>query len=549
MALLKTLKDLWYSILNSCVTIEPIREQLGDSKKVALAIIFLTNMLDNLLLTSVVPIIPAFLLTLDKEDFYSTASNSTSSHRPLLSPHEKQVLLTMNDESFKSHKSHAMWANITGAGPNWTSSHHHGRFPLSAAAFSENGRVGWLLSSKAIVQLFANCLVGPLCNKFGYTIFLFSGTVILLMSSIVFAIAESYVPLFIARAIQGLGSAAAVISGMSIVANRFPEDKSRSRAMGIALGGAALGILIGYPFGGIIYSFIGKTVVFLVLGGFIFIDLGLQWFVFGLNVHIETYSKVTPVYVLLRDKHILIATGVICLTTMSMSVLEPTVPLWAMSFMKVKNWELGFNLIREWEMGEKNHVQTIDQTARQRLIFLPDSIGYFIGTNCFGEVSQRIGRWYCCVFCILLIALCQICLPFATSIPQLILPHFGLGLGLGITDAAIMPLLALLVDVKNESFYGCVYAVAQLAVCLAYSVGPFAAGMIIKEVGFPWLMRGMAILNILFSPLCFILSKAPISLDEDKPLTKSDIDNKYYTQEKEIDEACFKYGHLIEDDD
>uniref|UniRef100_A0A2C9LTZ6 Major facilitator superfamily (MFS) profile domain-containing protein n=1 Tax=Biomphalaria glabrata TaxID=6526 RepID=A0A2C9LTZ6_BIOGL len=344
------------------------------------------------------------------------------------------------------------------------------------------------------------------------------------MSSIVFAIAESYVPLFIARAIQGLGSAAAVISGMSIVANRFPEDKSRSRAMGIALGGAALGILIGYPFGGIIYSFIGKTVVFLVLGGLIFIDLGLQWFVFGLNVHIETYSKVTPVYVLLRDKHILIATGVICLTTMSMSVLEPTVPLWAMSFMKVKNWELG-------------------------LIFLPDSIGYFIGTNCFGEVSQRIGRWYCCVFCILLIALCQICLPFATSIPQLILPHFGLGLGLGITDAAIMPLLALLVDVKNESFYGCVYAVAQLAVCLAYSVGPFAAGMIIKEVGFPWLMRGMAILNILFSPLCFILSKAPISLDEDKPLTKSDIDNKYYTQEKEIDEACFKYGHLIEDDD
>lgn len=41
----------------------------------------------------------------------------------------------------------------------------------------------------------------------------------------------------------------------------------------------------------------------------------------------------------------------------------------------------------------------------------------------------------------------------------------------GITDAAVMPLLALLVDRRHDSFYGCVYAIVQLAVCLAYSVG------------------------------------------------------------------------------
>ena len=41
----------------------------------------------------------------------------------------------------------------------------------------------------------------------------------------------------------------------------------------------------------------------------------------------------------------------------------------------------------------------------------------------------------------------------------------------GITDAAIMPLLALLVDTRHDSFYGCVYAIVQLAVCLAYAVG------------------------------------------------------------------------------
>lgn len=28
------------------------------------------------------------------------------------------------------------------------------------------------------------------------------------------------------------------------------------------------------------------------------------------------------------------------------------------------------------------------------LVFLPDSIGYFIGTNFFGAVAKEIGRWF-----------------------------------------------------------------------------------------------------------------------------------------------------------
>lgn len=35
--------------------------------------------------------------------------------------------------------------------------------------------------------------------------------------------------------------------------------------MGIALGGLALGVLIGPPFGGLMYEFVGKTAPFLML--------------------------------------------------------------------------------------------------------------------------------------------------------------------------------------------------------------------------------------------------------------------------------------------
>lgn len=57
------------------------------------------------------------------------------------------------------------------------------------------------------------------------------------------------------------------------------------------------------------------------------------------------------------------------------------------------------------------------------------------------------------------------------------LPHFGLGLGIGVLDASLVPLLAAVVDGKFDEFtssdsqYGVIYAIQQTAVSLAYSIG------------------------------------------------------------------------------
>ena len=45
---------------------------------------------------------------------------------------------------------------------------------------------------------------------------------------------------------------------------------------------------------------------------------------------------------------------------------------------------------------------------------------------------------------------------------HLVLPHFGLGLGIGVVDSALMPLLAFLVDERKSGAYGAVYAIAQV---------------------------------------------------------------------------------------
>lgn len=111
---------------------------------------------------------------------------------------------------------------------------------------------------------------------------------------------------------------------------------------------------------------------------------------------------------------------------------------------------------------------------------------------------------------------------------QLVIPHFLLGLGIGAVDAALVPLLAALVDSRQSTHYVSVYAMQQMAVSLAYSLGPpafhllsrgmetlelmfsFTAGPVIggemvRAIGFPWLMRVVGVINVLYSPAVIIL--------------------------------------------
>lgn len=69
----------------------------------------------------------------------------------------------------------------------------------------------------------------------------------------------------------------------------------------------------------------------------------------------------------------------------------------------------------------------------------------------------------------LVVGVSAILIPLANTVSQLIIPHLGLGLGIGIVDAALVPLLASLVEPNDN--YGPVYSIQQVAVSLAYSLG------------------------------------------------------------------------------
>ncbi|XP_061195949.1 synaptic vesicular amine transporter-like [Saccostrea echinata] len=426
-------------------------EKLFVSKTTLLIIIFCTNTLDNILLTSVVPIIPEVLMSSDRNEESTTVGNDSISLGTL--SHHMNVSLSFTKQLLQE----------------------------SYKALDENSQVGLLLSSKALVQIAANPCVGYLSERYGYIILLAVGTFLLFISSLVYACAGKFSSFLAGRLVHGIASSFSSIAGMSMLAELYQSDYERSKVMGVAMGGVALGVVVGYPFGGFLYSLCGQSSPFLILSLFIIIDFGLQGCIIKRSYWMPVSSKAANSIVeLLKDPLILITSGIIMLTTMAMSTLEPTIPIWILDTMKAQNWQLG-------------------------LVFLPDSIGYLIGTNAFGVVARKVGRWICSMFCMILVGFCLICIPFSTSVSQLILPHFGIGLGLGIVDAALMPQLALLVDMRHVTSYGTVYAIAQLAVCLAYGLGPLFGGEMVKLLGFSSLMWSLGCLLIVTSPCCFVL--------------------------------------------
>uniref|UniRef100_A0A7N6AAZ5 Major facilitator superfamily (MFS) profile domain-containing protein n=1 Tax=Anabas testudineus TaxID=64144 RepID=A0A7N6AAZ5_ANATE len=337
----------------------------------------------------------------------------------------------------------------------------------------ENVRVGLLFASKALVQLLVNPFVGPLTNRIGYHIPMFAGFIIMFVSTIMFAFSGTYALLFFARSLQGIGSSFSSVAGLGMLASVYTDDEERGIAMGIALGGLAMGVLIGAPFGSVMYEFVGKSAPFLILAFLAVFDGALQ-------LCILQPSKISPGVSSLNLFFTFVSAGSLCFANMGVAILEPTLPIWMMQTMCSPKWQLG-------------------------MAFLPASISYLIGTNLFGVLANKMGRWLCSMLGMFIVGISLLCVPFATSIYGLIGPNGGLGFAIGMVDSSMMAIMGYLVDIRHASVYGSVYAIADVALCMGFAIGPSTGGALVQAVGFPSLMVFIGVINILYAPLCFLL--------------------------------------------
>lgn len=459
------------------------RTQLGayfhnarESRKLVLVIVAIALLLDNMLLTCVVPIIPEYLYEIrhQHDNLTTVAMGQSTTPYPMSE---------WSEDPDYSREPHMEVSTVKTTTLSADQKKHK-------ELIEENMEVGMMFASKAFVQLLANPFVGPLTNKIGYSIPMFCGFIIMFFSTVIFAFGRSYTVLFLARALQGIGSSCSSVSGMGMLAERYPEDKERGNAMGLALGGLALGVVIGPPFGGFMYQFVGKTAPFLVLAFLALADGCLQLLI--LQPEVKKNDEPAPsLKALICDPYIQICAGAITFANMGIAMLEPSMPLHMMDTMGSDKWEQG-------------------------LAFLPAAISYLIGTNLFGPLGHKMGRWKAALVGLGVIGISLILIPFAVRPHQLIIPMAGLGFAIGMVDSSMMPELGNLVDIRHSAVYGGVYAIGDVAFCVGFAVGPALSGSLVKEFGFGAMLTGCGIICFLYCPFLLLLRDPPHKSQEQK---------------------------------
>ncbi|XP_065312650.1 synaptic vesicular amine transporter-like isoform X3 [Gordionus sp. m RMFG-2023] len=439
---------------------EDMFQRNRGSRKLVLFVVFMAILLDNILLTIIVPIIPDYLYQ-QKLNKYLAIQNDPSniSETMLIHTNKQDYTLKKNgdkdlDYLFDRLQYYDLMSEL---GKNYSATSISPKLNMTlyrhVTLVEQNVKVGIMFASKAVVQLITNPFVGSLTQRIGYEFPMFCGFLIMFLSTL----------------------------RMSMIADYYPDNKERGSAMGIALSGLALGVLIGPPFGGFMYQFFGKEIPFLILALFALGNGVLQLFVLQPRI---TKSDIQGVSIidLIKDPLILIAAGSITLSNMGIAMLEPSMPIWMMDTMNSAKWELG-------------------------IAFLPASISYLIGTSSFGALGNKFGRWFCAMAGMILIGICLTLIPRARDLKGLILPNAGLGFSIGMVDSSMMPTMGNLVDVRHVAVYGNIYAIADVAFCLGYSLGPSMSGSLVKAIHFSGMLYSIAIITFLFAPILIFLRK------------------------------------------
>ncbi|ETE69019.1 putative vesicular acetylcholine transporter-A, partial [Ophiophagus hannah] len=347
--------------------------------------------------------------------------------------------------------------------------------PPPVRADNQDLKIGVLFASKAILQLLVNPLTGTFIDRVGYVLPLLIGLLVMFLSTLIFAFAGNYGTLFVARSLQGLGSAFADTSGVALIADKYPEEPERNRALGVALAFISFGSLVAPPFGGILYSFSRKQAPFLVLASISLLDALL------LLVALKPFARQarenmpvgTPIHRLMADPYIAVVAGALTTGNVPLAFLEPAIGTWMNSTMNATDWERGLTWLPA---------------------FFPHILGVFLTVKLADKYPHL--QWFYGALGMVIIGASSCVVPACRTFGQLMAPLCGICFGIALVDTALLPTLAFLVDVRHVSVYG-----SRLCHCRHLLL----AGEIVHSFGFTQLSLGMGLANVLYSPVLLAL--------------------------------------------
>lgn len=325
---------------------------------------------------------------------------------------------------------------------------------IAAAHGASAAAVGVLFAVYAGALLVATPFAGMMVDRVGNRTPMLVGLLVLAAAVLIFAFAQSYPTLVVARLLQGCAAAVSWTAGLGLIAAAYPADEV-GKPMGLALSSVSAGVLLGPLAGGLVAGHFGTRAPFILAAAVAAADGVTR---VALIRDTPPPRRETPVRVW-RHAAMPSLFGLTALGAGLIAFLEPILPLHASTRFRATLGDIG-------------------------LLFAAAVLVGMVVAPVAGVLADRFSRGVLAGTG----ALCAaVALVVVSRAPSLWLSGVGLALAAGAAQLVLTPTLTLIAEVAGSQTppaYGAAYAAYNVAYTTGLVVAPLLAGGGSSGVGF-----------------------------------------------------------------
>jgi MFS transporter, DHA1 family, solute carrier family 18 (vesicular amine transporter), member 1/2 len=324
--------------------------------------------------------------------------------------------------------------------------------------------IGVLFASFGVTLLVLSIPMGAISDRIGRKGPMIAGLALLAASTLAFAYSRSLPMLFVARLLQGAADGMTWIVGFAMIADLYgPEE--RGRAMGLAMAGSTLGIIIGPVIGGWLYEMGGIRLPFLFVAAMAVLDL----IAFAVVAPATRGSGTSvPMRRVLTHKPVAVCALVVIAGGGTIAMLEPVIPL-------VLESRLGLGPAA---IGTLFGIASVASTTMHPI---------------YGRLSDRWGGRRLMMVGLIGSALVLPLLSFATDFRSAALAMVPMWVVFSMIVTPSLTYMAAVASAAGFESYGVVYGVYNMAWAVGLMVAPALGGFFLERVGFEALSIGWSV--------------------------------------------------------
>ena len=327
---------------------------------------------------------------------------------------------------------------------------------LSARYGASPTTIGLLFASFGVTLLGVSVPIGSVSDRIGRKMPLVGGLVLLALSTILFAFADSLPWLFAARLAQGAADAVTWVVGFALIADLYGPAE-RGRVMGFVMSGTSFGLMIGPSLGGWLYETGGIKLPFLTVA--LFAAIAAIGFIWLRLPESQTEREVVPLGRLLRVPAVAVCALTVAIAASTAAMLEPSLSLWLSS-------TLGLNPSR---VGVVFGVAAVAATALHPV---------------FGRLADRWGGRRLTMLGVVATALAMPVLSRAWNFESAIALYVIQGSAIALVVTPSLAFMAEATSAAGVQSFGVSYGVYNFAWGVGLLVGPAIGGFLYEQIGF-----------------------------------------------------------------